>query len=214
MKRISSLLIFCLFLFLTTNANATISIQSYKNNQWKNEWTEAVLDELKKDEFRMGESALLNIKIDEEDLNELECIGYNKASLDEKSDFWVVFFSALARAESAFNEKAQSRMSRGHKSFGLLQLAKSTAKSQCGITPPESNVLNPIDNLRCGIKLMSWQLQGAPLSSGKTLRSDLKENIFGKYMFQWGPLRQNDHRGRGLLTNWFKSHLDQLKFCR
>jgi hypothetical protein len=105
-------------------------------------------------------------------------------------------------------------MSRGHRSLGLLQLASATAKTQCGIIPPESSVLNAQDNLKCGIKLMSWQLHGAPTSSGKKLRSDLEGQIFGKYMFQWGPLRENDHRGRKLLTNWFKDHLDQLKFCR
>jgi hypothetical protein len=60
---------------------------------------------------------------------------------------------------------------------------------------------------------MTWQLLGAPTSAGKKLRSDLEGQIFGKYIFQWGPLRQNDHRGRKLLVDWFKSHLDQLKFC-
>ncbi|MDD4975630.1 MAG: transglycosylase SLT domain-containing protein [Bacteriovorax sp.] len=202
------------FLLFGRTALADIQIQSYKKKySWKNEWTSSILEELRKDEYRVGEKAFLNLEIDEEDLDQLECDGYNKASLDEKSDFWVVFFSALTRAESGFNEKARSRKSRGHRSLGLLQLASATAKTQCGIIPPESSVLNAQDNLKCGIKLMSWQLHGAPTSSGKKLRSDLEGQIFGKQMFQWGPLRENDHQGRKLLTNWFKDHLNQLNFC-
>lgn len=213
---------FTLFIFTYLSASifispvsADVEIQAYrKNYSWKNEWTSKLLEELKKEQYRSGDKAMLNIQIDQDDLAELNCNGYNSATLDEKSDFWVVFFSALTRAESAFNEKARSPSTRGHRSYGLLQLAKLTAKSQCSITPPESDVLNAEDNLKCGVKLMSWQLQGAPVRSGKKLRSDLEGQIFGKYMFQWGPLRQNDFRGRALLVNWFKDHVDQLKFCQ
>ncbi|MDO9182733.1 MAG: transglycosylase SLT domain-containing protein [Bacteriovorax sp.] len=201
-------------LFIWQNCNAEIQIQSYKKNySWKANWTSVIIDELKKDEYRIGELAMLNLEINENDLEVLECSGYNKATHDEKSDFWVVFFSGLARSESGFNEKARSPMSRGHRSLGLLQLASATAKTRCGIYPPDSSVLDAQDNLICGIKLMSWQLHGAPISSDKFLRADLEGHLFGKYMFQWGPLRQNDHRGRRILTNWFKDHLEQLKFC-
>ena len=203
-----------MIIILGKAAIADVQIKFYKKKySWKNEWTTAIADELKKDEYRVGEDALLNLVIDEENLDELECDGYNKASINEKIDFWIVFFSALTRAESGFNPNARSRVSRGHRSIGLLQLASSTAKSQCGITPPESSVLNPLDNLKCGIKLISWQLHGAPNLSGKKIRPDLEGQIFGKYMFQWGPLRQNDHHGRKLLIDWFKNHLEQLKFC-
>ena len=202
------------FFLLAQNVRADIQIQNYRKKYfWKGEWTTIIIEELKKDEYRVGESAMLNLEIDEADLDVLECNGYNTATLEEKSDFWVVFFSALTRAESGFNEKARSALSKGHRSLGLLQLASKTAKSQCGIIPPENSVLNPEDNLKCGVSLMSWQLHGAPLASGKQLRSDLEGQIFGKHMFQWGPLRQNDPRGKKLLTHWFKDHLDQLKFC-
>lgn len=211
---------FCLILAFAVIASGTpiqadVQIQTFnKKYSWKEEWTQTVLSELKKDDYRDGEKAMLNIEIDDEDLAELDCIGYNNSSLDEKSEFWVVFFSALTRSESAFNENARSRMSKGHRSHGLLQLAPGTARTQCSIVPPEKSVNNPHDNLKCGIKLMSWQLSGAPLASGKKIRADLEGQIFGKYMFQWGPLRQNDFRGRSLLVNWFKDHVDQLKFCQ
>jgi hypothetical protein len=211
-------MIFCMTLFIMSLLQVThaeIAIQNYKKNySWKSEWTAKILDELKKDHYREADDAFLKITIDDFDLANLNCLGYNQATLDEKSEFWVVFFSALTRAESGFNEKAKSRLSRGHRSWGLLQLATQTAKRQCSINPPESHVLNAEDNLMCGLKLMNWQLQGAPLTSGKKLRSDLVGQIFGKHMFQWGPLRQNDLRGRKLLVGWFKDHVDQLKFCQ
>lgn len=210
-KRFFLCLIFILF---GQNSFAEVQINSYKKNySWKQEWTDTIKEELKKEEYRKDSSSLLNIEIDEEDLDELECDGYNKASIDEKTNFWIVFFSALTRAESGFNEKAVSPNKKGPRSYGLLQIAKLTAKKECGITSPSSSVMNGSDNLKCGIKLMLWQLQGAPLKSGKKFRPDLEGQLFGKTIFQWGPLRENDRRGRALLVNWFKDHLNQLKFC-
>ncbi len=207
--------ILVLVILFSVRVHAEISIHPYhKNYSWKTEWSDAIREELSKDLYREGNTALLNISIAEEDLNELECSGYNKATLENKTDFWITFFSALTRAESAFNPKAVSGKSRGHRSYGLLQLAKQTAKKECDIDPQSKGILNADDNLKCGIKLIQWQLQGAPTSSGKKLRSDLEGQLFGKGIFQWGPLRQNDHRGRKLLVSWFKNHLDQLSFCR
>ncbi len=207
--------ILLLLIVLSAGLRAEISIQPYhKKFSWKQEWSEAIKEELSKDLYKEGDSALLNISIDDEDLNELQCTGYNKASNENKTDFWIAFFSALTRAESGFNPKVISGKSRGQRSYGLLQLAKQTAKKECGIEPQSKGVLNAEDNLKCGVKLIQWQLQGAPTSTGKKMRSDLVGQLFGKGIFQWGPLRQNDHRGRKLLVSWFKNHLDQLSFCR
>lgn len=193
-------------------AQAEISIQPYrKAYSWKPEWSQALKEELNKEEYSKESSSLLNIEIDVEDLTELSCTGYNKASMDEKKEFWITFFSALTRAESAFNPKAVSGKSRGHRAYGLLQLARQTAKSRCGMD--SKAVFNGEENLKCGIKLIQWQLQGAPTKSGRKLRSDLERQLFGKYIFQWGPLRQNDRSGRKLLVTWFKNHVDQLSFC-
>lgn len=198
-----------LILLATNVGRADIRVKPYKKNySWSNEWTEVLLGELQKDEYRNGDTAILNIPIDQEDLGELHCPGYNRASLKEKQEFWVVFFSALTRAESAFNQKARSRTN-----YGLLQLNPQTAKTHCSIEAPVSNLYDPQKNLVCGIQLMSWQLKGAPTAAGKKIRPDLEGQIFGKNMFQWGPLRQNDISGRSLLVNWFKDHVDQLEFC-
>ena len=206
---------FVLVLCITNFAFADVEIKAYnKKYSWKREWTLKIIEELDKDFFHEDKNSLLNIKINKDDLSILDCVGYNEASRDDKKDFWVVFFSALTRAESAFNENARSVILKGHRSWGLLQFAKQTAKVYCSIDPPKSSVLNGGDNLFCGLKLISWQLQGAPLASGRKIRPDLDGQLFGKKMFQWGPLRQNDFRGRLLFVNWFKDHLRQLKFCK
>jgi hypothetical protein len=190
--------------FFSFNLHAEVHIKTYKvAHSWKEEWSKVITSEV-------SDSAISNIAIDKEDLSELGCASYNEASPSEKADFWVVFFSALTRAESAFNPKAISAKSRGHRSFGLLQLAKLTAKKRCVV----DDVFSAPDNLRCGVKLMKWQLDGAPVSEDKKLRSDLEGQIFGKYIFQWGPLRQEDFRGRKLLVDWFRDHLDQMPFCQ
>ena len=196
-------MILLLWLF-SFNLQAEVHIKAYKDNySWKEEWTKVIASVA-------SDSAITNITIDKDDLTELGCASYNEATVSEKADFWVVFFSSLTRAESAFNPKAISAKNRGHRSFGLLQLAKQTAKKRCEV----SDVFSAENNLRCGVKLMKWQLDGAPVSETKKLRSDLEGQLFGKYIFQWGPLREEDFRGRKLLVDWFHDHLDQMPFCQ
>ena len=199
-------LILPLFILLISNAShAKVEIQTYKKNySWNNSWNDSIASELDQNEELM----IMNGKIDLGDLKELNCPGYNNlTNNDLKKDFWIVFFSALTRAESAFNTKARS-----HSNHGLLQLAKATARTQCGLNTLEE-IIDAGEHLRCGVRLMSWQLEGAPTSSGKQRRPDLKGQLFGKRILLWGPLRQNDKSGRALLTGWFKKHLDQLPFC-
>ena len=194
-----------LFLFSSTSLHSKVEIQSYKKNySWSNSWNDSIALELD----QKNDLIIMNGKIDTQDLQELGCIGYNNVVDNEvKKDFWVVFLSALTRAESAFNTKARS-----HSNHGLLQLAKSTARVQCGLKTLEE-IGDAHEHLRCGVRLMSWQLEGAPTISGKQRRPDLRGQLFGKGILLWGPLRQNDKRGRALLVNWFKKHLDQLPFC-
>lgn len=198
-------------LLLSTASHAKVEIETYKkNSSWNNDWNESISAEL---DQRL-DSVMMSGLIDIDDLNELNCPGYNNVTDKElKKDFWIVFLSALTRAESGFNTKARSRAPKGKSgNHGLLQLAKATGRDQCGLKTPEE-IADPDEHLRCGVKLMSWQLEGAPTKSGRELRPDLKGQLFGKRILLWGPLRQNDKRGRALLTGWFKKHLDQLPFC-
>ena len=127
-------LILPLFLLLISNAShAKVEIQTYKkNHSWNNSWNDSIASELDQNEELM----IMNGKIDLGDLKELNCPGYNNlTNNDLKKDFWVVFFSALTRAESAFNTKARS-----HSNHGLLQLAKATARTQCGRSTLEESI--------------------------------------------------------------------------
>nr|BDT27659.1 lytic transglycosylase domain-containing protein [Bacteriovorax sp. HI3] len=190
--------------------HAKVEIDSFKKHSWNNEWNEAISLELDQKE----NSNMLSENLDHADLMELGCPGFNKTDdLEAKKDFWIVFFSGLTRAESAFNPLARSKAPKGgHGNYGLVQLSKRTGREQCGLTPEE--IADPAAHLRCAVKLMSWQLKGAPAPSGKLLRRDLKGQLFGKRILLWGPLRQNDKRGRALLTGWFKRHLEQMPFCK
>lgn len=210
MKLVSTLVIVSLLFSISLSLNAKVEIQPYKNISWDNSWNDYISYELDNSDSL----SLISAPIDHLDLKELNCTGLNNVTDNElKKDFWVVFFSALVRAESAFNTVVKSKAPKGgHGNYGLLQLSKRTAREQCGLDTMDA-IANPKDHLRCGVKLMSWQLNGAPARNGKLLRPDLKGQLFGKRILLWGPLRQNDRRGRKLLVNWFKSHLDQLPFC-
>ncbi len=198
-----------LFFLISQPVFSKVEIESYKNHGWDNSWNEFINNEID----QQPNTNMITEYVDHDDLKYLGCTGFNSADADSKKDFWVVFFSSLARAESAFNLNVRSRAPKGgHGNYGLLQLSKATARQQCGINDPK-DISNPDLHLRCGVKLMAWQLKGAPVSEKKFLRPDLKGQLFGKYILLWGPLRQNDKRGRALLVGWFKKHLDQMPFC-
>ena len=202
--------VFVLLLVLTSvSAYSKVEIDSYKLYSWDNSWNDFISNELD----QKNNNVLLTEYIDQQDLQLLGCPGFNSADAVAKKDFWAVFFSALTRAESAFNLNARSKAPKGgHGNYGLLQLSKATARKQCGINDPK-DISNPEIHLRCGVRLLAWQIKGAPITEKKFHRPDLKGQLFGKNILLWGPLRQNDRRGRALLVNWFKKHLDQLPFC-
>ncbi|NOT78693.1 MAG: transglycosylase SLT domain-containing protein [Bacteriovoracaceae bacterium] len=191
---------------------AAVEINSFKSTSWDNSWNNVINKTLDDEQY----VHMLDEPLDESDLKELNCLGFNQSttSREEKKDFWLVFFSALTRAESAFNPKARAKAPKGGQgNYGLLQFNKGTARDRCGIISIQE-LLEPNSQLSCGVHLLSWQLKGAPLKNGKLLRPDLKKQLFGKYILLWGPLRQNDKAGRKLLVSWFKDHLNQLSFCK
>lgn len=197
------------FFTFTSFSNAAVKINSYHKNDWKDEWSKAITTSIDS----LENNKLVDEDINEDDLEKLGCPDLNYATDEEKKDFWIVFFSALARSESGLNERAKSPRHRGHRSYGLLQLAKDTAKKHCDLDSLEEEILDGEDNLSCGVSLLNWQLSGAPTPKGKKLRSDLEGNLFGKNILLWGPLRERDKNGRKRLYQWFNAHLDQLPFC-
>ncbi len=190
--------------------SAEVVIKPFRNFSWESNWTKVLNQHLSDEKYL----SLLTKDVDAYDLNELGCPGLNSESnLEAKKDFWIVFLSALTRSESAFNPRARSIAPKGgHGNHGLLQFSKRTAREKCALNDLD-DIHNPTLHLQCGLKLLSWQLAGAPNSNGRLLRPDLRQQLFGEKILLWGPLRQNDKKGRALLVGWFKKHLDQLPFC-
>ncbi|MBY0414270.1 MAG: hypothetical protein K2Q18_08895, partial [Bdellovibrionales bacterium] len=112
-----SLIIFSLS-FDAKVSKAQITIVPYRHTSWNNEWNQSIISELTLRE----DSAMMKEDIDLADLKELNCVGYNSVkNPDLKKDFWVVFFSSLTRAESAFNTTVKSIAPKGgHGNYGLL----------------------------------------------------------------------------------------------
>lgn len=201
-------------IFIITNIKAEVNIKSYKHFIWPRPWSDAFYEEIKKDSYQK----FLDRYIDEENLSNLDCPDYNYATDEEKKDFWLVFFSSLARAESGLNEEAKSPRMRGHRSYGLLQLAPATAEKFCNLVSITYELMDGAENLKCGLTLMDWQLSGAPErrrdGTIKLKRPDLENQLFGTGILLWGPLRSHDKRGRKLIYSWFNDHLEQLPFCK
>ncbi len=147
---------------------------------------------------------LTSVKIAEEDLLELQSLEYNDSTIDKKIDFWQNFILALAYSESSLNPKAISPKVKGMRAYGLLQINPQTAKTHCGVVT-HTDLMDPEINLICGLKLMNWQLKGAPLKNGKLMRADLQGRLFGKNILLWGPLRSGDKLGRQRLYRFFFS---------
>ncbi len=189
---------------LTLNAFAL----NIEHPKWKQEWTMAIKDELNQN----SQSALLQSSLNQEDTAKLGCPKFNQLNAEEKINFWVIFFSGLSKAESNFYEKAKARAPKGgHGNYGLLQISKQTARNFCSLSPEE--ILKGDKNLACGLKLMEYQVTGAPTKNGKITKEKILGRIFTSPMFMWGPLRKNDFRGTKKLTTWTTQHLAKIERC-
>ena len=118
------------------------------------------------------------------------CPRFYRMSGTNKREFWAYFFQALAAAEAGLNPRANVRHTEPQvavrdpvtgemvHSEGLLQLAYEDARRygcnfnwrrdrELGAHDPARTILNPINNLKCGIKILSHQIiwQHKPLFS-------------------------------------------------
>lgn len=156
------------------------------------DWTAMVYNVIKKEEsYLLGQNVADDI--------EIFCPAYRKLNEDSRLNFWGQFFAALAYHESGWSPV--SRMVERNftskdsvtkmpvVSEGLLQLSYQDEKSynlDCGfdwnkdkelaVKDPKKTILDPYNNLRCGIKIMATQL--------KKFRSiTLLRNVY------WAPLK-------------------------
>ena len=197
---------FFLYLLFSLNLSAN-DVVLIKDKRWNDEWSLHLYNELVNNNHQ-----ILKNDIVQSDLNTLSCPNYLNLSSEDKGKFWIYFFAGLSKAESSFNFKVRSVAPKGgHGNYGLLQISKRTGRDFCNLAPEE--ILIPEKNLSCGLKLMDYQLRGAPTKNGKITKKRTLNKIFTSPMFLWGPLRAKDYRGKKIVTQWMNKHTSMIPGC-
>jgi hypothetical protein len=177
-------------------------------------WTQIIYSVIKKEEsYLLGQNVADDV--------ELFCPNYRKLNEEHRMNFWGQLFASLAFHESSWNPV--SRMV--EKNFiyndsvtkmpvvseGLLQLSYQDEESyrlDCGFDwskdkhlsakDPKKTILDPYNNLRCGIKIMSAQLK-------KHRSITLSSNVY------WAVLKTN---GRYSKIAQISAATRSLKICQ
>ncbi len=178
-----------------------ISELKWYETQWDEKWSDGLLKNIETTD-------ITTITLLREDLEQVQCQGYSNATLQEKQNFWVVFFASMAAFESSFNPELRFyEESLEEFSEGLLQLSLSDRSSSplCNHINEET-LLEPTLNLKCGLGIMLRQLKGSPS------RDLLPGTLFPKKAYYWSVLTRPSSKTK--VIEFFKSHLIQLSFCK
>ncbi len=202
-------------------------IKNSGKHQWPDQYSKYVTEQYEKpymQNFR-------DTKINEKDLKQIDCPGYQFATEDEKKKFWILWMSAIAKPESNFNNSECLHESDGTDSCGLLQIDYASANRWCGMYAAElgkksftkSDMANPEINLKCGMLIMDAQIHGGSqltltkssppkTTRGKMNYPNLVGSLFADPAFYWSVLA---NKGKKLeVIDWFKVHAKrQLPFC-
>ena len=176
-----------------------ISETSYKI-PWEQKWNVVISDSIDK----YGTN-LLNANISEEDLNKVECPGFNSATNDEKKVFWSLFFASMAKGESGYRKDPHNGMK---DPIGILQLdigikrhgKACAAENDASMNNTERRawIADYENNIQCSVQVMHNQLEGW---AGR--RNDVKGRLFpGPKHFYWDVLTNK----RGETQDWFLQH--------
>jgi hypothetical protein len=177
-------------------------------------WTQYIYSVIKKEEsYLLGQNVADDI--------EVFCPTYRNLNELQRLNFWGQFFASLAYHESSWNPVSR-RIEESFKnkdpvtqmkvaSEGLLQLSYQDEKSyrlDCGFDwnkdknlaekDPRKTILNPYNNLRCGIKIMSIQLK-------KYRTITMPSNVY------WAVLKTN---GRYSKISQIAKATRSLKICQ
>jgi hypothetical protein len=118
------------------------------------------------------------------------CPGYETASEQERSAFWVGMLSALAKHESTWRPEAAGG---GGKWFGLLQISPATARGYGCRAQTAEALKDGAANLSCAIRIMSVTVPRDQVlaANGRGVAAD------------WGPFHQASKREE--MRNWVRS---------
>jgi hypothetical protein len=184
-----------------------------KNNPSRKEWSKIIYSVIENEEPEMlGQNAIKDIHV--------FCPTFERLTDAERLSFWGHFFAALSSHESSWDPTTRSiETSQGIDpvtqrqvvSEGLLQLSYQDEKSfrlDCGFNwerdqnlaakDPRKTILNPLLNLKCGVKIMARRL--------KDDKALTKES--GVY---WAPLKRNSRLSK---IKEIAKATRALKICR
>ncbi len=175
-----------------------LPLKWYPNNRWQRTWSRAVIAKVKELELDLHEVNYWN-------LYEMDCVGYESATLRERRHFWLVVMAAIASQESAFNPRTRYyEVPLREWSEGLLQLSLSNKGhgSECSQLTRKS-ILEGKSNLECGLRIMKNQLKGGVNRSSRLL--------FPPRFYYWSTLTTASKKAK--VIAFFKKHRSMLSFC-
>ncbi|OUR98739.1 hypothetical protein A9Q84_04820 [Halobacteriovorax marinus] len=154
----------------------SFSVVGEYGTQWHAEWTQLVFDALD-----IQNSSLLEDDLNLYDLRKVNCSNYNVLPRLDKKKFWALFMASISYFESSFNPAERYwESSMGKYSEGLLQLSIDDSDYYDFCELNRTTILNPENNLSCGMSVMAKQISGSKRRpSGE---------LFPKSMFYWSVL--------------------------
>lgn len=165
---------------------------------WKKSYSESIFESFNRPKI----AEILNIELNQNDLDRLNCPFYNRFNENQKRWFWVVLMAAIAESESDFDNDNQTTTP-GDRSvnIGLLQIdyrsANRHAKEDQQYFSADDLFLGE-KNLLAGMYIMRHQLMILPQTG----------RIFPENTYYWEVL---SHPKR--LIKFFNAHLFQMPQC-
>lgn len=171
-------------------------LNSSRGLPWIEDYSLAIVDELSKDENTIFFSKHMH----DDDLKRLDCLNFNNMNKEEKLSFFIVYLSAIAEAESDFNNQSKSRAPDNTINVGLFQIDKKSALRHGGEkyrNISTSELENGEINSRIAVNILKNQFR------------DRSDRLFTRYY--WQVLYSE--KGLKNFMRHFNLHIDQLN-CR
>ena len=187
-----------------------LDIQFYssapQSHIWKESYSKLILETLNRSEL----NSLLYLPLNSSDLAMLKCNGYERATMDERKKFIVLYLASIAYAESGLNPKTTYLETDGSLSSGLLQIDTNSANRHAGayvdFLYTQEDVLNPHLNLLAGLYILKHQLEGGMNDE----RPDIKNRLFTNKSYYWSVITlKKEHIIKTFVANSERN----LDFC-
>lgn len=136
-------------------SGAALPLMQWDHQPEGDEWTAAALQEV-----ALYDSALAGTVPDDV---AAWCPGYATASLQDRRAFWVGMFSALAKHESTWNERAAGG---GGRWIGLTQISPDTARNYGCEAQSAEALKDGAQNLACAVRIAAHQVGRDDLVAG------------------------------------------------